>query len=167
MNLDDFVNFIGNRLNNILLHKNMSANELAHISGISRAQIYRILSGSSYTTMETLFNILISLKIPIENFFNFSIPIEEVFGQINISNSSHMLEILSSNLRIQQANLFRLKGLTQQEIAYKLGHSDYRYINYILNGKNNKPINMKVSTLFNICKELELENKIYLLFKTN
>lgn len=167
MNVNDFAILIGNRLNDILLYKNISINKLACISSVSKAQIYRILSGDCYTTLTTLFNLLKSLEVPIENFFNFSMPIEEIFDEMSIYTPSDMLKILSTNLKLQQANLSRLKGLTQAKMADNLNHVDYRYISYLLNGRNNEFINMKVSTLFNISKELELENKIYLLFQTN
>lgn len=165
MSTSQFPYLIGERLNDIIQYKQISIRELSSASRVSKAQIYRILSNSCDTRIETLFKLLNSLSISLYNFFNFMIPIECLFSEVLTSDVSAVLKLLATNLKIQQSNLSRIKALTQSKLADNLGQSDYKYISYLFNGRNNHYINMKVSTLYKLAKELGLEKEIYLLFK--
>lgn len=159
-----FNKLVGSRINEIMIYKNISANILSSISGISKAQIYRVISGNCSTTLKTLHCILSSLGVSFESFFNFSLSVKDLF----INNSQiplpELLKLIARNLKIQQSKMSRLKSLTQERLAENLGQADYKYINYIFNGRNNSYINLKLSTLYNISKQLGIENEIHILF---
>ncbi len=163
----DFINLVGSRLKSCMTFKKIDARELANCSGVSLAQIYRVISGCSNTPIKTLYKLVSSLKISFYAFFNFEVPIDSISNDINIYTFDDELKSLIQNLKIHQHKLSRLKGLTQVKIADELGLSSYKYIGYILNGKKNSYVNIKVSTLYNLCKCLELEDKLYTLFRMN
>src|SRR5699024_9249732 len=116
-------------------------------------------------TLVTLYKILLSLNVDIELFFNFSIPSEKTINYQKACAENNILKIVKKNLKIQQANLSRLEGLTQSKIAEKMGYSDYKYINKLLSTKNNSVKDMYLSTLFSITKQLGLEHKIHVIFR--
>lgn len=166
----DFCKLISERLTEIIDNtkiddKKITVQKLSKISNVSQSQIYKILSSNCNTTIKTLHSILSSLGVSLENFFNFSLLDDALFNNYTARDSSEVLEIIAVNLKIHQNKLYRVNGLTQSKLADNLGQADYRYISYVLNGRHNSYINIKISTLYNISKELGLVNEIYILFK--
>lgn len=161
-----FIQLITDRLDKIIDYKGIRIKEISQKSGISESQIYKILSGTSDTTLKTLFEILNAIDTPIEVLFNFNIPFEKKYSNLSTFESHNkMLKCVAENLKKQQYKLFRSQSITQQKIADNMGYCTYKYIGYLFNGRNNLYLNMKISTLYNIAEELKIENKIYELFK--
>lgn len=165
MEYSEFREIIDSRILKIIDSRKLSVNNIVETSGVSRSQVYKILSEKSDTTLVTLCKVLSGLNVDIESFFNFSILPEEIPKNKNNDETKDILNIVRKNLKIKQANLSRLKGLTQGTIAEKLGYVDYKYINKLLNSKNNLIKDMYLITLFSIAKQLELEQEIHIIFK--
>ena len=166
INSTAFINLIGVRLSDTIHLKNNTISELSQKSGVSISQIYKIRSGKCDTTIVTLFKILTALQVSLESFFNFNIQVDQLLKYSNsIYSHNEALEVLTTNLKIQQLKLSRIKSLTQTNLAYKLGYTNYKYVNCLLNGRGADYINLKTSTLFNLSKELGLDDKIHYLFK--
>lgn len=157
----EFKEIVNDRILKIIDSRKLSIKNIIETSGISRSQVYKILSGKSDTTLVTLYKLLSSLNVDMESFFNFSILPEQIQKNKNNPESKDVLCIVRKSLKVKQANLSRLKGLTQGTIAEKMGYTDYKYINKLLNGKNNLIKDMYLATLFSIVKQLGLEHEIH------
>lgn len=159
------ISLVSQRLKKIMVYKDITPIVLSQKSGVSVSQIYKILSTNSEPTVKTLHRMLSSLSISLEDFFNFSLCIKEIPVNDSQPTVNETLKIIAHNLKRRQTNLSRLERLTQNKIAENLNFTDYRYVNFILNGRSHNYINIKVSTLFKICNELGLPiNEIYTLF---
>lgn len=163
----DFIKCISHRISEILRFNSLAPKDISSISGISITQIYRILSGNCDSSIRTLHKLLSCLNISLYSFFNFSLPINNLSDINSTYSLSEELKSVAENLRIQQNKMLRINGLTQEKIAEELGYTDYRYVNYILNGRHNTYINIKISTLYKLSKLLGLENNIHTLFNFN
>ena len=160
-----FKEIINSRLLSVMRYKKLNIPNVVEKSGISQSQIYKILSGDSDTTLVTLHKLILSLDVDVELFFDFSIPPEKTLHYQKNDAENNVLEIVKKNLKTEQANLSRLKGLTQSKIAEKMGYVDYKYINKLLSTKTDSMKDMYLSTLFSIIKQLELEHKIHAIFR--
>ena len=155
------IQLVNQRLYDILVFKNFSITDISNKSKVSKSQIYKIISGNHNTTLKTLYKILSALNITLSDFFNFSLPIDNIKEHEIIYTFNEVLDLLSNSLKVEQYKLYQLKGLTQSEIANNLGYSSYKYVNYILNGRRNALINLKLSTLFAISDELNLTQELF------
>lgn len=167
MSYTDFIKTTNQRLVELMSIKNITAKELSHLSGVSASQVYKILSGKCTPTIGTLFKLVSSLDINLQDFFNFKLPLKSLSTDNCTFTFQEQLKSISENLKVQQSKMSRLNGLTQSILAEVLGQADYKYIGYILNGRNNSYINIKISTFYNISMHLGLENEFYTLFKIN
>lgn len=159
-----YIKLVNQRLYDILTFKNISIIEISNRSKVSKSQIYKICSINHDTTLKTLYKILSSLNITLTDFFNFSLPIDNIEEHKIVYSFDQTLSLLSNSLKVEQYKLYQLKGLTQTQIANNLGYCTYKYVNYIFNGKNNTLINLKLSTLFSISDELNLTQELFKYF---